>query len=228
LIARAAQLPGALLTRADGRALLEAEDVFLLRLKSQALDREDSALGRYLRRGRRLGIHLRYKCRVRSPWYSVPGVRIPDAFMSYMSHRAPRIALNEAGFGSTNLVHHVNFHLTSRPIAAAVIAALHSSVALLSFEIEGRSYGGGVLKHETKEAERVELPALEGRLATRLGNALPEIDSALRGGGPDAAATVADIVLVSEGVLTTDDLASLMSSREELRDRRATRGRTST
>lgn len=34
------------------------------------------------------------------------------------------------------------------------VALLHSSIALLSFELEGRSYGGGVVKLETKEAER--------------------------------------------------------------------------
>lgn len=225
IIARPAQLPGALLTASDARAISSSSRSLLLHLRKGGLDGEDSALGRYLRRGRRLGIQRGFKCRSRSPWYAVPGVRVPDAFMSYMSNRAPRLTLNEAGFTSTNLVHQLTFHLTERAATRAVIAALHSSIALLSFEMEGRSYGGGVLKHETREAERVELP-FDASFADDLAALLPAVDSALREGGPGAAAAVVDELLVRREVLSAVELAAVRSSYEALCERRALRART--
>jgi hypothetical protein len=161
---------------------------------------------------------------MRTPWYSVPGVRVPDAFMSYMSNVTPRVVLNEAAFSSSNLVHQLNFHLTERTYARAYIAALHSSPALLSFELEGRSYGGGVLKHETAEAERVSFPFTDD-LAERLDLMLPAVDQALRDSGPQEAAAIVDELLVSDALLTEGDLDAVRATRAELHARRATRGR---
>jgi len=43
-----------------------------------------------------------------------------------------------------------------------------SSVTLLSAEIEGRAYGGGVLKLETREAEPLLVPVITGDVEARL------------------------------------------------------------
>jgi len=145
--------------------------------------------------------------------------------MSYMSNITPRIVLNEAGLSSSNLVHQLTFHLTERSHARAYIAALHSSPALLSFELEGRSYGGGVLKHETKEAERVLFP-FDDAIAENLAVLLPSVDLALRDRGAEAAAALVDAALVAEGLLTDDDLAAIRQSRAQLHARRVGRGRT--
>lgn len=224
-IARPGQLRGAILRPEEGSALVRTERCNLLGLTAPGLDERPTALGRYLRRGRRRGVHRGYKCQVRSPWYSVPGVRVPDAFMSYMSNVTPRIVLNEAGFSSSNLVHHLNFHITERAHMRAYIAALHSSPALLSFEIEGRSYGGGVLKHETREAERVQFP-FDARLADALAASLPGVDAAIRAGGHEAAAAIVDRILLDHELLSDRDLEEIRRSRAELHARRATRGRT--
>ncbi len=224
-IARPRQLAGAILDRDDGQRLLDSEPCNLLRLTAAGLDVRPTALGRYLRRGRRRGIHHGYKCSTRSPWYCVPGVRVPDAFMSYMSNATPRVVLNEAGFSSSNLVHQINFHLTERVHMRAYVTALHSSPALLSFEIEGRSYGGGVLKHDTRDAERVELP-FEDRLSEELAALLPRVDTAIREEGHDPAASIVDSVLVRRGLLTIEELEAIRRSRTELHARRVTRGRT--
>ena len=52
----------------------------------------------YLSRGQTAGIHERYKCRVRSPWWSVPLPKhgSPDLFLTYCSNRHPRLTLNDA------------------------------------------------------------------------------------------------------------------------------------
>jgi adenine-specific DNA methylase len=224
-IARPGQLKGAILSRADAAELVASERSNLLTLTGAGLDERPTALGKYLRRGRRHGIHRGYKCRVRSPWYSVPGVRVPDAFMSYMSNVTPRIVLNEAGFSSSNLVHQLTFHLTERAHMSAYITALHSSPALLSFELEGRSYGGGVLKHETREAERVEFP-FDTRVSQELATLLPRVDEAVRTGNHEAAAEIVDQLLLREGLLLDPELETIRRSRTELHGRRVTRGRT--
>ena len=224
-VARPGQLRGATLRVEDGVDLVRTERCLLLSASAPGLDERDTALGRYLRRGRRHGIHRGYKCRVRTPWYSVPGVRVPDAFMSYMSNVTPRVALNEAGFSSSNLVHQVNFHITERAQMRAYVAALHSSPALLSFELEGRSYGGGVLKHETREAERVQFPFDEG-FGDELADSLPLIDETLRTAGPEAGAAIADRIFVRHQLLSDRELDQIRRSRAEMHARRVTRGRT--
>lgn len=224
-IARPSQFRGAILRADEEAEMLRNERCGVLALAAPGLDERPTALGRYLRRGKRRGVHRGYKCRVRSPWYSVPGIRVPDAFMSYMSNVTPRVVLNEAGFSSSNLVHQLTFHITERAYSRAYIAALHSSPALLSFELEGRSYGGGVLKHETREAERVQFP-FDSRIADAFAELLPAIDLAIRAGGHEAAAEMVDALLVREGVLSDVDLSAIREARAELHTRRATRGRT--
>jgi adenine-specific DNA-methyltransferase len=107
----------------------------------------------YLQEGIRMNVPDRYKCRVRDPWWSVPLRPAPNLFLSYMAHRAPRIAVNELGARSTNLIHGV--YLEDPSVATAIATVWSNPVTELSCELEGRTYGGGVLKLETKEAERV-------------------------------------------------------------------------
>ncbi|MGH2377916.1 MAG: HsdM family class I SAM-dependent methyltransferase [Candidatus Limnocylindria bacterium] len=224
-IARPGQLRGAVLGAEEVEEMLRTDRCAVLALTAPGLDERPTPLGTYLRRGRRRGVHRGYKCRVRSPWYAIPGIRVPDAFMSYMSNVTPRIVLNEAGFSSSNLVHQLTFHITERAHSRAYISALHSSPALLSFEMEGRSYGGGVLKHETREAERVQFP-FDPRIASQLADLLPTVDSAIRGQDHGAAAEIVDSLLVREGLLSEVDLGAIREARAELHARRAKRGRT--
>jgi hypothetical protein len=219
-------LSGAALTKADLSSLPDNEKCLLLVVADPDGERAASPLGRYLRQGRRAGFTDRFKCRTRSPWYLVPGIRTPHAFLSYMSHRSPRVVLNQAGVTSTNLVHQVRFLRPADARNRASVAALHSSPCLLSFEVEGRSYGGGVLKLETREAERVQLPRLTPRLIRSLSDAFGKVDDLVRGGQHDLAAAVVDDRLLAHGLLGRELLTATRLGLQQLRDRRALRGRT--
>ena len=98
----------------------------------------------------------RYKCRNRNPWYSVPDVRIPAYFLTYMSGVAPSLVRNSAGATCTNALHAVH------PRNGGDIDRLHhvwdSAFVQLSCEIEGHALGGGMLKLEPREAARVVTP----------------------------------------------------------------------
>jgi hypothetical protein len=93
---------------------------------------------------------------MRSPWYAVPIKAPPDLFLGYMAHEMPRLAWNEARAHSTNLIHGV--YLTVPNHGPSIASAWTNPATALSAELEGRMYGGGVLKLETKEAEQVLVP----------------------------------------------------------------------
>ena len=96
---------------------------------------------------------LRYKCRVRNPWYSVPNVTAPDLFLSYLSSGTPALVENRARCACTNAVHAV--HLRNGASRAALRRGWRNVLTALSCEIEGHPLGGGVLKLEPREAVRV-------------------------------------------------------------------------
>jgi len=97
-----------------------------------------------------------YKCRTRTPWYSVPDVRVPDAFLTYMIHREPKLVLNNAGCTCTNTLHAVRMKdgYSARDLALS----FRNPLTQLSCEIEGHPLGGGMLKLEPKEAQNILIP----------------------------------------------------------------------
>ena len=104
------------------------------------------------------GLHARtaYKCRTREPWYSVPDVRFPDLFLTYMAGLKPNLVLNSAGATCTNAVHSVV--MREKSDIAVVRRAWDSPFVTLSCEIEGHALGGGMLKLELREAGRILVP----------------------------------------------------------------------
>ena len=124
---------------------------FLLRLSAR--DTLRPAVRRYLESedGRRA--RGRYKCRVRNPWYAVPGVAAPDFFLSCMSSGRPPLVENRAGCACTNAVHAVRLRNGAAP--ETLRRRWNSPLTALSCEIEGHPLGGGVLKLEPREALRV-------------------------------------------------------------------------
>lgn len=96
-----------------------------------------------------------YKCRNRTPWYVVPDVCVPDAFLSYMSGEAPALVANHAGCVATNSVHVVRVNGTLS--VTELQRRWNDPLTRLSCEIEGHPLGGGLLKLEPREANRVVL-----------------------------------------------------------------------
>lgn len=98
-----------------------------------------------------------YKCRVRDPWWSVPDVRVPSFFLTYMSGTAPGLVRNQAEATCTNSVHAVT--AKSKSGLARLATHWETPIVRLSCEVEGHPLGGGMLKLEPREAGRILVPS---------------------------------------------------------------------
>jgi len=185
-------------------------------------DKPTSAVRRYLANGEAAGVHNAFKCRAREPWYCVPGVRTPDALLSYMSGATPRLVANTARVVAPNSLHVVHVRAGS-PMKPQGLASLWlTSLTRLSAEIEGHALGGGMLKLEPGEARNVLLPAVSG--SDQLPKLLPVLDDLLRNRGYAAAAAEADRVILRDGIgLSVGDCRTLRDAAETLRQRRYSR-----
>lgn len=117
-------------------------------------------------------LHTRYKCRIRKPWYTVPSVYSRDVGMLKRCHAAPKLILNRAQAFTTDTAYRVA--VTNIPANAFVSNFLNPMTAL-SAELEGRTYGGGVLELVPSEIERLLVPSLR-----KAATSLAEVDRAMR------------------------------------------------
>ena len=115
-----------------------------------------SSVSKYLDTDKGKQARKAYKCRTRNPWYSVPDVRAPDFFLTYMSGCAPGLVRNSAAATCTNAVHGV--HLHDRSSGSRVTGSWTKPFVRLSCELEGHPLGGGVLKLEPGEAAKIAFP----------------------------------------------------------------------
>ncbi len=130
-----------------------SEDEPVLLLKLDPLDDPPPSIKAYLDSPKGRAARRSYKCRTREPWYVVPDVTVPHAFLSYMSSDRPALVGNEAGCACTNAVHAV--HLRKRYAVKRLQRVWNRPLTQLSCELEGHPLGGGLLKLEPREASRV-------------------------------------------------------------------------
>ena len=174
IVSRTNQLRGAQLTSQDWQSLSDAGNrVHLLNLSPLGSDPVTESLERYIQNGEAQGVHTGYKCSIRSPWYAVPSVWQPNGFLFRQIYDFPRAVLNQANATSTDTIHRLN--CKAQP--ELVVSNLYTYLTGASAEIEGRSYGGGVLELEPSEAERLLVPS---RLSS--GVSLLECDNRIRSG----------------------------------------------
>lgn len=220
---RARQIPGLQITSKDIARIQAQEERCLLWLPGDRLTRSERA---YVTAGEDLGYAERYKCRVRTPWFRVPGVVTPDAFLTYMSDVVPRLCLNRARVVSSNTLLNVRLPRIPADLRQAFVVAFYNSATLLSCERIGRSYGGGVLKLEPREADRILVPSakLVARHRSPLLRLAQQVDTVLRNGREgflDEAVAAVDAILFQGEGIARDELAAARTSLHQRRQARA-------
>jgi adenine-specific DNA methylase len=181
----------------------------------------------YIDAGEATSVHTAYKCRVRKTWWQVPLVKPADMFLTYMNQDTPRITTNEAKALHLNSVHGIYLQPEHRDLGRKLLpVASLTSMTLVGAETVGRAYGGGMLKIEPREADRLPVPspAVVASAADALVAIRPQLATRLRYGRlVEAAKLVDDVLLVGELGMNRSDVKALRDAHAELSARRTAR-----
>lgn len=174
----------------------------------------------YLDLGRAQNIDQRFKCRVREPWYRVPVVPPGDLLLSKRSNRYPRVIANHAGVVTTDTIYKGQILPGASITADDFTATFHSSMTMLSAEIEGRSFGGGVLELVPSEVSALQVPVVPGA-----GAEIARLDQISRTSkDPEALIEATDEMLIRMlPELDSQAMSALSDARHTLMDRRLQR-----
>lgn len=186
------------------------------------------AARRYIKAGEVSGVNDAYKCRIRPDWWRVPMVPPADLLLTYMNADTPRLCTNRARVHHLNSVHGVYTRPEVKRLANDYLPlASINSMTLVGAETVGRAYGGGMLKIEPREADRLPMPspALVDATKGGLAEIRPQMGRLLRSGRlTDAARLIDDLLLVGELGLKRSDVNALRDAHADLTARRVARG----
>lgn len=164
----------------------------------------------YLQVGKKQGLDRRHKCRTRKPWHLVRRAFVPDAFLHYMSFSVPHVVLNNSPSICTNTIHRLTWKKDlSVEERKAVAVASTTSLAQISFEVQGRSFCGGLLKLEPTKALDVVLPKIS---TSGVGAVYPKVDQLLRMGECEMAVELSDELMLVDHLGLSPHFAKHMRS----------------
>lgn len=180
------------------------------------------SVAKYLDTGVRNGVNESYKCRSRSPWYKVPGVVVPDGFLTYMGSETTAIVENSARVSASNTLHVLRLKSPDDQLVRRIAMSWISSLTELSVELEGHALGGGLLKLEPREALRVSIALPKEKFL----ETADEVDNLVRQGRRKEAREVVNSSVLIKGLgLSTSDVTILSDAAQQLRERRLGRKR---
>lgn len=218
IVSRSGNLKGAIFTTSDWEANAnELAPSYLLSFPKLPFEDLPESVQKYIKYGETKQYHKGFKCRIRDPWYIVPSVWTPDAFMLRQIHGYPKIILNKSDATCTDTIHRIRF--IGEADKETVTSAFMNVLTFAFAEVTGRSYGGGVLTFEPSETERLPLPLKNSHNLD-----LQKIDSLLREGDVKQVLAYTDEILLKQGLGLGDcEIKMLHCIWEKLRDRRINR-----
>lgn len=217
IVTRTKQMLGAEFSKEDWNNVVSSNQPSYLLAVKPALGLSKN-LEKYISDGVRRGANKHFKCRIRNPWYVVPSVWVPNAFLFRQIGAYPKLVLNHAKATCTDTLHRVKFK--SDKDAKMIVGCFHNSLTFAFAEILGRSYGGGVLELMPSEAEKLPVPLISSERLTN------EVDALMREGEIVKAIDLVDErVLHSELGFAKAEIALIRSAWQDLSRRRKARHR---
>jgi len=183
LIGRSAHAHGIYFTHEDWiKNVNNNKKAFLINFTSDIPYEEYPELHKeYIQKGENEDAHIGYKCSIRDRWYIVPSIWIPDAFILRRNDTFPKFVLNNINAVSTDTMHRIKFHDGIN--RDKILLSYYNSITFAFTEINGRSYGGGVLEILPGEVSKVKLPNIQDFDDTRTRELLTIIDDCIRSNG---------------------------------------------
>ena len=209
-VSRTRWLLGLDFTEHDLQKLVDTGERALLVLPTPKQE-DTPGIQRWIAEGIEAGVHERFKCAIRTPWFRTPLSPAPDAFATCTRQGAPLLVLNQTGCRSTNALHAVYWRGIEIPPEIVAVGFLTSAVSVWA-ELHGRRYGGGVLKMEPSTWNRVPVPLVQGTEG-----AFDELNELIRCRREVEARTLADdLVLRDQLGLSKKDIQCLQQAHTQL------------
>ncbi len=168
---------------------------------------------RYIQNGEVLGVHKRYKCRQRDPWYITPNIEIPDVILSVFGEK-PKMVVNKGNYVVSNsLLCGCLKNVDSKQF----VCRWYNSLTLLSIELNVHSLGGGSFVIIPSEADRLEIVAPIPQ--KEISKIYSQFDETLKKSGTEAAYLLGDkLVLQNIFNLSDKDILTIRQSIAILRN----------
>lgn len=176
---------------------------------------------RYIKHGEKLGVDQAYKCRVRKPWYIVPGLVMPDVILTVFGD-VPKLMINDGKMYASNSL---LCGATKNP--KETVCVWYNSLTLLSIETSVHSLGGGTLVMIPGETDKIE--TLAAFPSDRLDEVFEDLRNYALTHTPEQLYLYGD-ELVLKGVygLSEKEIESIRNARDTLRKWRLPEGRKAT
>lgn len=194
IVSRTKWLAGLDFTRAD-QAVVEDDGAraYLVR-PTPSLDTHRGVVG-WIEEGEEAKVHDNHKCQKRDPWFRVDLPLRPDAFVTSTRLGPPLLVLNRTALRCTNALYASKFRLPEGVLPESVALGFFTTYVALWSEINGRRYGGGVLKLDLTRLGQLPLPVV-----AEASVAFDEVNAALRLGNEMEARALADEVVLHKGI----------------------------
>ena len=157
MVGRSVQVVGLNFSNSDWKKNIEKEArAHLLVFPENGKIKKYKGALEYIAQGESQNIHKGYKCSVREPWYVVPSLKISEGLFIRRNNLFPKLILNEANAFTTDTMHRV--FIKQGINKKAFTSSFYNSLSFAFAEINGRSYGGGVLELMPSEVGKIPLP----------------------------------------------------------------------
>lgn len=168
---------------------------------------------KYIASGEEKKVNLKYKCRIRKPWYITPNLEFPDVILNVFGDNH-RLIINEGKYAVSNSL--LCGYLKAGVNERNIIYSWYNSITLLSIELGVHSLGGGVLVMIPGEIDKI--PVINQSLFLRDdGRFIEEINKAVKENRINDAYLLGDEEIKNLNILTESDLKVIRESIAVLR-----------